>query len=71
MNESQNKVHHQIRCPLCNGRLFDIVTGEASAQQHPISCVVMIKCWKCHQEIEIINFDLVQTPRIMNYGAGV
>lgn len=30
----------------------------------------MIKCWKCHQENEIINFDLVQTPRIVNYGVG-
>lgn len=54
----------QIRCPLCGGRLFDILINENEANQRSATCVVVIKCWKCRQEIKIIYSDLVQTPHI-------
>ncbi len=62
--KKQNKTQHQVRCPICNGRLFDIVADENLIAQHCISYMVVIKCWKCHKEIKIIYSDLVQTPRI-------
>lgn len=31
-----------------------------------LSCMVVIKCWKCHKEIKIIYSDLVQTPHMDN-----
>ena len=66
MKEKQYKSQYQVRCPICSGRLFDIVVDENLINQHYISCMVVIKCWKCHKEIKIIYSDLVQTPHMDN-----
>lgn len=61
----------QMRCPYCNGRLFDIALLEPpDSTQKPIYSIV-IKCWKCRQKLNIENKNLVQAPRIHEYGVGV
>ena len=57
---------HQIRCPVCGGRLFDVITdnGEKNVDLH---LSVMIKCWKCRKTIKLNNIDyLVQASHAYN-----
>ena len=61
----------QVRCPNCNGRLFDVALFEPSDfKPQPIYSIV-IKCWKCRQKLNIENRNLVQAPHIQEYGVGV
>jgi len=51
---------HRIRCPVCGGRLFDVITdNEKNLSELHLS--VLIKCWKCRKTIKLNNIDyLVQ-----------
>lgn len=49
-------------CPNCKGRLFDVVYTEKTNRKLLCGCALVIKCWKCHSIIKIINENLVQTP---------
>ena len=61
----------QVRCPYCNGRLFDLVLiGLPDPNREPLYNII-IKCWKCRQKLNIENRNLVQAPRIQKYGVGV
>ena len=55
---------HQIRCPICDGRLFDVITQKNEEECFSTHFAVLIKCWKCHKTItlgKINNYDyLVQ-----------
>ena len=63
-----NSITHQIRCPECNARLFDLIS-----EKNHVACIgndftVLIKCWKCHKTItlgKIDNYDyLVQASHV-------
>ena len=45
------KIIHQIRCPECNGRLFDVIAEKNSLSFIDKKHKLMIKCWKCHNTI--------------------
>ena len=49
----------QYRCPHCNGRLFDFVQSENRIVLEMHNCQLIIKCWKCHENIVIKYDDLV------------
>lgn len=46
---------HQIRCPICGGRLFDVITEKNENNYFGEHFAVMIKCWKCRN---IITLDI-------------
>ena len=39
-----DNIHH-IRCPICGGRLFDVITGKGENSYFGTNFAVMIKCW--------------------------
>ena len=59
---------HQIRCPVCDGRLFDVITQKKEDDCFNKHFAVLIKCWKCHKTItlgKINNYDyLVQASHV-------
>ena len=61
----------QVRCPKCNGRLFDVALFEPTEYNQKPAYSIVIKCWKCRQKINIEYKNLVQAPRIQEYGVGV
>lgn len=60
-----------VRCPRCNGRLFDIVYSEKQITLQKSSYMIVVKCWKCRRKLNIENRNLVQAPRMQEYGVGV
>ena len=61
----------QVRCPYCNGRLFDISLFDAPVPKHEPIDRIVIKCWKCRRTINIDYKYLVQTPQIYGSKVGV
>ena len=62
-----DNIHH-IRCPICGGRLFDVITGKGKNSYFGTNFAVMIKCWKCRETITLkplnnINY-LVQASHV-------
>lgn len=62
-----DNIHH-IRCPICGGRLFDVITGKGENSYFGTNFAVMIKCWKCRETITLkplnnINY-LVQASHV-------
>jgi len=59
---------HQIRCPVCDGRLFDVITQKNEDDCFNKHFAVMIKCWKCRKTItlgQLNDFDhLVQASHV-------
>lgn len=59
---------HQIRCPICGGRLFDVITEKNENNYFGEHFAVMIKCWKCRNIItlgQLNNIDyLVQASHV-------
>ena len=47
-----DNIHH-IRCPICGGRLFDVITGKGENSYFGTNFAVMIKCWKCRETITL------------------
>lgn len=68
--KNKNK-QYQIRCPICNGRLFDIIMEEKLIFDQPPVGILVIKCWKCRQKINIDTVNLVRTPHMQRDGVGV
>lgn len=64
MERFMNNKTHQIRCPKCNGRLFDVTVEKNAANCIEKRFAILIKCWKCHKTVSLEqsdNFDyLVQ-----------
>ena len=44
---------HQIRCPKCNGRLFDVIAETNEENCLSKKFAVLIKCWKCHKTVSL------------------
>ena len=44
---------HQIRCPECNGRLFDVIAKTNEENCLSKKFAVLIKCWKCHKTVSL------------------
>lgn len=44
---------HQIRCPECNGRLFDVIAETNEGNCLSKKFAVLIKCWKCHKTVSL------------------
>ena len=66
-----SSITFQIRCPFCNGRLFDVTLSEPNELRQAPAYSIVIKCWKCRQKLNIENRNLVQAPSIEGYGVGV
>lgn len=48
---------HQIRCPECNGRLFDVIAKDKEENCPGTKFAVLIKCWKCHKTVSLEQSD--------------
>jgi hypothetical protein len=63
-------ITYQIRCPICNGRLFDIISENPyDTFESTQLFTVFIKCWKCHQTIQlgkltIANYLVQASPNL-------
>jgi len=59
VTEGKEKTQYQIRCPVCDGRLCDVVTDQELAfPLYPPSCALVIKCWKCRKKVNIVEVNL-------------
>ncbi len=59
MTEEKEKTQYQIRCPVCDGRVCDVVTDQELAfPLYPPSCALVIKCWKCRKKVNIVEVNL-------------
>ncbi len=55
-------IQQKFRCPICRGRLFDVIAENSISTELVYNYGIIIKRWKCSSKIKIINKDLVQAP---------
>ena len=51
----------KYHCPYCNGRLFDFIPLKKDVFLTTHDCRLIIKCWKCRQNI-VIKYEHLILP---------
>ena len=43
----------KVHCPICGGRLCDVIESEKICEKETIKNIIVLKCYKCGNKISI------------------